>query len=90
MTEETKLVGPGCTKCGSTGLHACTGQPPPWTDEEAARQVAAVNALSWSAFSRFAREFETNRRRAAVELVLSLGYRWEDDEWKLPAPKDES
>lgn len=28
-------VGPGCPNCGSTSLHACTGQPAhEWTDEE--------------------------------------------------------
>lgn len=30
-------VGPGCPKCGCTGLHACTGHPMrEWTDEEKA------------------------------------------------------
>lgn len=32
----------GCPRCGSTGLHACPGQPVEWTNADVARFEAAL------------------------------------------------
>lgn len=38
--------GPGCPKCGCTGLHACIGHfPAPWTPEDEARLENALREV---------------------------------------------
>jgi hypothetical protein len=34
----------GCSRCGSTGIHACPGHPIVWTEADKARLVAALKA----------------------------------------------
>jgi len=44
--EVTDIFGTACSKCGSTGLHACPGVPmQPWTEQERQDAAAAVQRI---------------------------------------------
>lgn len=42
---KTNFLNFKCSKCGCTGLHACTGAPIVWTEEDKERLKKALDSI---------------------------------------------